>query len=42
MRPRAQIHLKPIFPDFSLSDFFLAACRWFSSFSTLSRMLCRS
>lgn len=31
--------LKPAFPDFSLSNFLLAACRWLSSFSTLSRML---
>ena len=37
--PAVQTHLKPIFPDFSLSNFFLAACRWLSNFSTLSRML---
>lgn len=40
--PGGSAHLKPTFPDFSLSNFFLAACRWLSNFSTLSRMLCRT
>ena len=39
--PSIRTHLKPTFPDFSLSNFFLTACRWLSSFSTLSRILCR-